>query len=277
METQITIVYCICADTLSAMNHREDPQCQVSDAEVMTIGIVAALYFGGNYTLARAMLKEQGYIPGMIGKSRFSRRLHRVKHHLLTVFNVLAEIFKAETEEDVYIVDTYPIAACDNIRISRCKLYACEDYRGYKASKRRYFYGLSIHMMVTQEGYPVEFFLTCPSVTDTTGLELFDFDVPKGSLIVGDKAYNYYVIEDVLEDAGIQLRPIRKKNSKRSLPPWMQYLQSVYRQAVETAGSMIERLLPKSIHATSTPGFELKVVLFCLASSFHWLCQPDFS
>ncbi|MBV7339891.1 IS982 family transposase [Chloroflexi bacterium TSY] len=273
MDREIIIVYCLCVDTLAAMNHSENRQCQVSDAEIMTIGIVAALYFGGNYTLAREMLKEQGYIPGMVGKSRFSRRLHRVQHHFLTVFNVLAELWKAETEEDVYLIDTYPIAACDNIRISRCKLYQSEEYRGYKASKKRYFYGLSIHMMVTKEGQPVEFFLTCGAFSDTSGLELFDFDLPEGSLVVGDKAYNYYLIEDLLDDCHIQLRPIRKKNSTRPLPPWMQYLQSVYRQSVETAGSMIERLLPKSIHATSTPSFELKVVLFCLASSFSWLFQ----
>ena len=84
---------------------------------------------------------------------------------------------------------------------------------------------------------------------------------------------DYYLIEDHLEDQEIHLRPIRKKNSKRSLEGWVQFFQRHYRQAVETAGSMIERLLPKSIHATSTAGFELKVVLFCLASSIAWL-QP---
>jgi hypothetical protein len=31
---------------------------------------------------------------------------------------------------------------------------------------------------------------------------------------------------------------------------------------VETAGSLLERLLPKSIHAVTAEGFELKVALF---------------
>lgn len=271
MELQIILVYCLCDDLLEAFAHHEDTQCQISDAEVMTIAIVAALYFRGNYTLARLMLKEQGYIPGMLGKSRFSRRLHRVKHHFLTLFNVLGEVWKEESEENIYVIDTYPMPVCDNIRISRCKLYQDEAYRGYKSSKRRYFYGVKIHMMVSETGRPVEFFLTCGSFSDVSGLELFDFDLPPGAIVIGDKAYNYYLIEDHLEDHEIHLRPIRKKNSKRSLQGWEKFFQRHYRQAVETAGSMIERLLPKSIHATSTAGFELKVVLFCLASSISWL------
>lgn len=92
MDLQIILIYCLCDDLLTAVDHHEDEQCQVSDAEIRTIGIVAALYFGGNYTLARVMLKEQGYIPDMVGKSRFSRRLHRVKHYFLTLFNVLGQM-----------------------------------------------------------------------------------------------------------------------------------------------------------------------------------------
>ena len=269
MDIQIILVYCMCDDLLKALNHREDPQRQLCDAEIMTIAIVAALYFGGNYALSRTFLKEQGYIPNMLGKSRFSRRLNSVSHHFLSLFDVLSNMWKELNQDSIYIVDTFPVAACDNIRIPRCRLYQGETYRGYTASKKRYFYGLKIHMMVTREGQPVEFFLSCGATSDVSGLEVFDFDLPAGSVVIGDKAYNYYVIEDQLAECGIRLIPIRKKNSHRQLPPWMEYLQHHYRKMVETSGSMIQRLLPKSIHATNPEGFELKVVLFSLASSIN--------
>ena len=51
MDTQIVAVFCLVDDILKAMRHREDEQCQMSDAEVMTTAIIAALYFGGNYSL----------------------------------------------------------------------------------------------------------------------------------------------------------------------------------------------------------------------------------
>lgn len=271
MDDKIIAVYCLCDDLLIAMNHHEDPQCHMSDAQVMTTAIVAALYFRGNYETARQLLLEQGYIPTMLGKSRFNRRLHRIKSMFLTLFAVLSEVFKELNIDSIYVIDTLPIPVCDNWRIPRAKLYQGEAYRGYHASKRRYFYGLKIHLLVTKAGEPVEFFLTCGSFNDTKGLQYFDFDLPPGSEVFGDKSYNDYEIEDVLSDTGIHLKPIRKKNSHRLLEPWQCYLQSYHRKIVETTNSMIERLLPKSIHAVTAEGFELKVVLFCLACSLNYL------
>jgi hypothetical protein len=55
------------------------------------------------------------------------------------------------------------------------------------------------------------------------------------------------------------------------LPPWLRSLLSHYRNQVETAASMIERLLPKSIRAVTAKGFELKVILFTLVASINCL------
>jgi hypothetical protein len=267
MDSQIILIYCLCDDLLKALHHREDSQCRMSDAEVMTWALVAALHFRGNFALAGRMLSEQGYLPVLLSKSRFSRRVHRVKRLFLTLFAVLGEQFKAWNEESVYIVDTFPIAVCDNYRIPRSKRYRGEAYRGYQASKRRYFYGIKLHLLVTPNAEPVEFFLTPGAVGDVTGLDFFDFDLPAGSQIIGDKAYTDYTLEDVLKEAELYLLPMRKRNSKRPLPPWMRYLQAHFRKIVETAGSLLERLLPKSIHAVTAAGFELKLVLFVLALS----------
>jgi hypothetical protein len=83
MDTQIILVYCLCDDLLKAMQHHEDAQWQMSDAEVMTVALVAALHFRGNFALAGRMLSAHGYLRVMLEKSRFSRRLHRIKPWLL--------------------------------------------------------------------------------------------------------------------------------------------------------------------------------------------------
>ena len=77
MDSQIVAVYCLCDDMLKALDHRDDPQCRMTAAEVMTTAVVAALYFGGNLERARVHLHEGGYIRNMISKSRFNRRWHR--------------------------------------------------------------------------------------------------------------------------------------------------------------------------------------------------------
>ncbi len=83
---------------------------------------------------------------------------------------------------------------------------------------------------------------------------------PVGSLVYADKAYNDYALEDLLrEAAGIDLSPIRKKNSRRGVSPATAYLQARGRKIAETVGSLVNLLLPKSIHAVTPQGFELRV------------------
>jgi len=274
MDDEILTIYCLCDDLLQAMGHQDHPKCMMSSAEVMTVAIVAALHFGGNFAKARLWLKSKQWIPVMLGKSRYSRRLHRVGHYFITLFDIVAETWKAtNTKDQIYLVDTFPIPVCDNIRINRCRIYPSNigNYRGYKASKRQYFYGLKLHLLVTEHGEPVEFMLSAGGVGDVSGLYGFDFDLPAGAAVIGDAAYTVYWLEDVMEEADLHLWPVRKKNSKRPHEPWVCGLQNQCRQQVETAGSMIERLLPNTIHATNSKGFELKIVLFVLGSSIRLL------
>lgn len=270
MDTHIIAIYCLSDDVLNALGHCEDRQCKMSDAEVMTTAVVAALYFGGNQQHACRMLVEHGYIPHMLDKSRFNRRLHRIAGLFGTLIAMLGELWKAWNEESTYVLDSFPVAVCENCRIPRCRRCQGEEWRGYQASKRRYFYGVKIHLLITGKGQPVEFFLTPGSVSDTKALKLYRLDLPEGAQLTGDKAYNDYGYEDLLADVGIELQPLRKANSKRPLPAYMTYLRAGQRKAVETAGSLITRLMPRHIHAVTMAGFQLKIALFVLASSFAW-------
>jgi hypothetical protein len=268
MDEQIIATYCLCDDLLKALHHQEDPQRQMTDAEVMTTAFVAALFFRGNIERARIMLKEQHWIANMLSKSRYNRRLHQIKERFFTVFHLLSTLWKDLNGTSIYAIDSFPIAVCDNYRIPRAKIYRQEAFRGYIASKKRYFYGVKIHLMITQNGQPVELFLTPGSFGDVEALHYFAFDLPAGAVIYADKAYNDYAAEDLLREvAQISLLPIRKKNSKRPLSPATTFLQHYHRKMIETVGSMIERMLPKSIHAVTSQGFELKIVLFVVAYS----------
>lgn len=126
----------------------------------MTTAIIAALDYGGNLEKAHHMVQAEGYIPHRLGKSRFNRRWHRDADWFLTLFSLLGEIWKQLDSRSIHVIDSFPVAVCDNYRIQRCRIYQQEDYRGYQASKRRFFYGLNLRLMVTEPGRLVEFFLT---------------------------------------------------------------------------------------------------------------------
>jgi hypothetical protein len=271
MDTEIIIIYCLVDDYFKEIGHQEHPLVQLNDSAILTTAIVAAVCHDGNFAMAQFRLSSPRYFGCVLSRSRFSRRLNRLKQHLLTLIALLGLFWKRQNRDQIYIVDTFPISVCDNYRIRRCRIYREEKFRGYQASKRRYFYGLKLHLLVTSDGQPVEFFLTPGSFNDTGEMPWFDFDVPDGAIILGDKAYNVYWLEDVLSEVGIQVWSIRKKNSKRPLQPWQRGLISLCRKQVETTGSLLERLLPKHIHATSANSFELKVVLFVLAVSLNQL------
>ncbi len=72
----------------------------------MTTAIIAMLYFKGNFSLASCYLYEQNYIPKMLGKSRFNRRLHRIADLFLTLFLRLGETWKKLNECSVYVINS---------------------------------------------------------------------------------------------------------------------------------------------------------------------------
>jgi hypothetical protein len=61
-------------------------------------------------------MQERQYMPMMLSKSRFNRRLHRVKWLLLNLFATLGERFKAENDDAIYLLDTFPVSVCDKAK-----------------------------------------------------------------------------------------------------------------------------------------------------------------
>lgn len=268
-EIEVIAIYCLCEDLLKAVHHREDPQRTMSDAEVMTTAIVSARYFHGHQERACAVMKLCGYIRTRLGVSRFNRRLHRLEDYFVFLLSVLCA---RSHGEPIYIIDSFPIPVCQNCRISRCRLYRGEKYRGYLASKNQYFFGLKLQVMITSDGHPVEVFLTPGSVPDNRAVQSFLFDLPEGSTVYADAGYTHYPTEDLLGEAlRIYLMPMRARNSRRPWPPEVQKAQQAHRRGVETVGSMITGLFPRCIHAVTPKGFELKVLLFVLAYAIYVL------
>src|SRR3954462_9090984 len=101
MDDTIIATFCLCDDLLKTIHHPEDCQCQMNDAEIMTTALLASLFFRGNHESARAMLAQHGYIPHMVSKRRFSRRLHRIKEIFIVFCNLFAQPWKTLNPEAI--------------------------------------------------------------------------------------------------------------------------------------------------------------------------------
>lgn len=266
MIDHTTELYCIIDDLLKATGHTEDTRRQMSDAEVLTTALVAAQFFGSNMETARSFLHETGLMPRMLSRSRLNRRLHSVADLAHTIFHQLGSVLKEQSISTKYLLDSFPVAVCDNIRISRSRIVSGERFRGRMCSKRRYFYGVKVQVVTTEAGVPVEFAFLPGSASDTRGLDVLPLALPASSQLFMDSGYTDYGAEDAAAEIdGVEFAPSRKKNAKRSDDCWRSYYKQLMRKRIETVFSQITRLFPKQIHAVTLNGFLLKLSLFIIA------------
>ncbi len=85
------------------------------------------------------------------------------------------------------------------------KLFLEKSYLGFAASKKQYFCGIKVHMLVTGDGKPVEVHFKSGAISDVKVLWSMELDIPKDALLYADGAYNSFDLEDVLQDEGIKL------------------------------------------------------------------------
>jgi len=272
MNDQIILIYCICDDLLKILKKKEDIQSKMNSAEIMTIAITAALFFGANFSRARIFLKGHGYIRNMLSESRLNRRLHLIDRSIWeTIFYALSKIFSDENDTCEYVVDSMPVEVCMNMRSYRCRLLNGKKFIGYCKAKKKFYYGFKLHLICTTKGQPVEFIITPASMADISAFRIMEIDRPQESIIYGDKAYTDYSFEKSLEEIEhIKLLADRKSNAKKQHSGCTDFILKRSRKMIETAFSRLVSLFPRKIHAVTKEGFLLKLVVFMLTFSLKF-------
>lgn len=260
---KIISIFCLIDDLFIGIGHQEDKRRSVSDSEIALTAIVSAVYFGGNQYQAIHFIKSHDYVPKMLDKSRFNRRLHKIGRLLYDLFDQVGGYLKMVTSELHYIVDSFPVAVCDNIRILKSKIVKGKKWRGYTASMRRYFYGVKVQLLTTGDGLPIAFCFTPGKQADIKSLEKIIQGLPPEASVYADSAYTDYEIEDkVFSKELILLKVQRKSNAKRKDTKQEIQEKLKMRKRVETAISDIKKMFPRTIHAVTLNGFLIKLILF---------------
>lgn len=271
-EDKIISIFCFVDDLLKETGHKEDIRRKISDSEVITTAIVSALYFGGHIDNGRHFMKMTRMVPEMLDKSRFCRRLHQLDFLLCNLFFQVGQYLKTIAGASDYVIDSFPVAVCDNIRINRSRLIKGKQWRGKQCSMRRYFYGIKVQVMTTSTGIPVEFCFVPGSESDVQALKKLPMSAAPESKIYADSAYTDYTIEDDIQCAElISLMVQRKSNSKRPDQPWVRFLKEQMRKGIETTFSMLKGLFLRKIHAVTFKGFLLKILIFIIGFTFNKL------
>ncbi len=271
MKDQVIAMYCISSDIIHELKKDNLPSAgrkpKLDDAEVLTVCLVAALFFGGNLAKACGYMWSHGLVR-VTHKSSFIRRVHSLVPEMEHLFHYFANHFKALNTSCIYLVDSYPLSSCQQERIGRAKLLSAKENVGFNASKGRYFRGVKITLITTGEGFPVDFHFTPGCCNDMKALKQMGVNLPEGSTLYGDRAYNDYAYEETCKKIhDVTLSPIRKKNSKRPDSYKIALEKRKIRKRIETTISQITGNALKKIHAVTDKGFMIKAFLFLLGFS----------
>ena len=157
METYATIIYVISDEVLRLLKVNDDNQSKMSNAEVITFAILTARFFVGNYKKARYFCKRLGLFPDILSNSRLNRRIRNISWtYWQAIFRFLAFLSKNAVDTCYFAVDSFPVSYCQKNRIDKRKRFLDRSFLGFSASKKRYFCGIKVHMVVTNQGRPVE-------------------------------------------------------------------------------------------------------------------------
>jgi hypothetical protein len=146
------------------------------------------LFFGGNYTHSREFLRQSGAGAEDAGEiAVLAPRAARARAGLIDLD--ISSAWRARARdlnvESRYAIDSFPVPACDNIRLKGCRLTEefadREQFRGYIASKRHDFYGVRVQVLATVSGVPVEFVVMPGAPADLQGLAELPLSLPAGA------------------------------------------------------------------------------------------------
>jgi hypothetical protein len=258
----IVTAYVVSAETLRALEHRDHPLAGVSDAEVLTVAVVAAQHFQNHHALALATLQRQGDLVGALSPSRFNRRLHALADWFRLLLERLAELLATGA---CLLIDSLPIPACQRARAGRCRTVRGRAYGGACPAKGEQVFGWRLPLVCTLDGIPVACDLLPAGLHDRTPIYELTAGLPEGATVYGDKGYNTAPDEGWLwEQAELRLVPQRKKNMWPNAWGDALALQEE-RHTIETVNSQLAAMGIQRLHVRSVAGLALKVHASLLA------------
>jgi hypothetical protein len=275
----------------------------VPTSKVLIVGVIADIKYFGNHQRTLAEFKIVGLLDFVLYKGQFSRRIRRLDCLVAELVNKLAHYSQSfidrfalkQVDENEFVVDTKPVPICQNIRIPKCRLVdnhlikekiknkknnkyrkkVAEDYRGLCASKNQYYYGFKLNIIKNCLEIPFEYSIHPARIGDIECLKSLNLNLPNNSNLLADKAYNDSELEEMLKELyGINLQPIRKKNSKQMFnsDSFIEFCKRICRKPIETMFSQFTTL-KTPFQAVTLDGFLIKIHLSVLSRSLQQMLK----
>jgi len=216
-----------------------DPK--LSDSEVITIEIIGEfLGFDTDKKIWTYFQRHwKSWFPNLPCRTTFVRQaanLWKIKQMLQRQLAINLGAF----EDDLHVLDGFPIPVCHFARARRGKLFKGEANYGRCASKKQVYFGFKGHILITGSGIITSFMLTPANVEEHSVVE----DLTRGirGLLIGDKGYISGALKDRLEKNHIDLQtPLKKNMHDERNPQFVEQIKSIRRMVETVIGQLDER------------------------------------
>ena len=223
--------------------NRPGPQPEITDAELLTLMLVQALSgeISDESWLRKVQRHHADFFPILPERSRYQRRRAILQRaHGLIVERVRIALGEPER---LRIVDSAPIPVCRLVRGNRCKTFQKEASWGWSEAQKTWFFGVRLHLMITESGLPAAWDVLTAKRHDRKGLDSLlagraDLDV------YGDAAYNVRSKDrEDFQKHGITITAATKSNMEPLTLRQQRTLKRVRFQVEKTIGHLSQVFL----------------------------------
>lgn len=209
---------------------------QLSDSEMLTI-LIFYHYSGSKcfryYYQDWVQAQLSSYFPTLISYERFVARMPRL---LPGLFLLLKWLCAQSQRTGYYVIDSKPLAVCDNHRISTNKVFGSKAARG--KSSMGWFFGWKVHLVINQYGELINFMLTQANVADNNAHVLTHLlDNLKGQCF-GDRGYLSSLFSQFYQN-GLQIVTKLRRKMKNMLMPLGDKLKLRKRGLIESVNDLL--------------------------------------
>lgn len=217
-------IFILCDDFCHALTQWQtqqgDPPTQrvgqLSDSEMLAITIFYH-YSGAKcfqyYYQNCVQMQLPTYFPQLISYERFVARTPRL---LPGLFLLLKWLCAQSQRTGFYLVDSKPLAVCDNHRIKSNNVFAGLARRG--KSSMGWFLGFKAHLVINQYGQLVNFVLTPGNVADNNAGLLTELLADLQGKCFGDRGYLTKLFAQFYQQ-GLQIVTKLRGKMKNALMP----------------------------------------------------------
>ena len=192
-----------------------------------------------------------------ISRSRFNRRTRQ----LLPLLSLIRR--KLNQDVDLHgqflIIDSFPVPVCHPVRNYRAKIFRGSTDIGYNATKKQYYYGFKVQMIVSSDGYLLNYIVTKASVHDSKVAE---------ELILNTMPLEHFLLADV----GYELWTPFRQNMAGAKKHNSRILKAI-RRTIETDFSLLKYYNAENNRARSLAGFQERLEVAILASNMEYCLE----